>query len=99
MRIVLRGEDLLILFEVVEQGFAIGNGLTDPGIQYKAYPDYALDMGIIEQADHDRINKVMVPACELAIKLCGNLCFTLFHALLSVNVVFLLMFVCWKLGL
>ncbi|CAN1747556.1 Serine carboxypeptidase-like 49 [Linum perenne] len=27
------------------QGFAIGNGLTDPGVQYKAYPDYALDNG------------------------------------------------------
>lgn len=57
---------------MVEQGFAIGNGLTDPGIQYKAYPDYALDMGIIKQADYDRINKLMVPSCELAIKLCGN---------------------------
>ncbi|KAK7268297.1 hypothetical protein RIF29_20994 [Crotalaria pallida] len=54
------------------KGFAIGDGLTDPGIQYKAYPDYALDMGIIQQADHDRINKVLVPACELAIKLCGT---------------------------
>ncbi|KAL5139396.1 Serine carboxypeptidase-like 49 [Glycine soja] len=55
------------------KGFAIGNGLTDPGIQYKAYTDYALDMGIIQKADYERINKVMVPACEMAIKLCGNL--------------------------
>jgi serine carboxypeptidase-like clade 4 len=55
----------------LEQGFAIGNGLTDPAIQYKAYTDYALDMGIIKQAEHDRINKI-VPACEVAIKLCGN---------------------------
>jgi len=70
---------LFIFFEMVEQGFAIGNGLTDPAIQYKAYADYALDMGIIKQADYDRINKVMVPACELAIKLCGNLHVMLFH--------------------
>jgi hypothetical protein len=69
---------LFILFEMVEQGFAIGNGLTDPAIQYKAYADYALDMGVIKQADYDRINKVMVPACELAIKLCGNLHVMLF---------------------
>lgn len=68
-----RWEDLLDSFEVIEQGFAIGNGLTDPGIQYKAYTDYALDMGIIQKADYERINKVMVPACEMAIKLCGNL--------------------------
>ncbi|KAI4997649.1 hypothetical protein ZWY2020_052991 [Hordeum vulgare] len=27
------------------KGFAIGNGHTDPAIQYKAYTDYALDMG------------------------------------------------------
>ncbi|CAA6655549.1 unnamed protein product [Spirodela intermedia] len=52
------------------KGFAIGNGLTDPAIQYQAYTDYALEMGIINQADYKRINKFL-PACELAIKLCG----------------------------
>ena len=62
---------LLIAIQNFEQGFAIGNGLTDPAIQYKAYTDYALDMGIIKQAEHDRINKI-VPVCETAIKLCGN---------------------------
>lgn len=56
------------------QGFAIGNGLTDPLIQYKAYTDYALDMGIIKKSQYDRINKVL-PVCETAIKLCGNLAF------------------------
>jgi serine carboxypeptidase-like clade 4 len=76
------------------KGFAIGNGLTDPAIQYKAYADYALDMGIIKQADYDRINKVMVPACELAIKLCGTdgkiactasyfVCNTIFNSIMS----------------
>ena len=52
-------------------GFAIGNCLTNPAIQYKAYTDYALDMGVINKIDYDRINK-LVPVCELAIKLCGN---------------------------
>lgn len=55
---------------MVVQGFAIGNGLTDPAIQYKAYTDYALDMGIIKESDYKRINKIY-PTCELAIKLCG----------------------------
>ncbi|KAL2326689.1 hypothetical protein Fmac_025747 [Flemingia macrophylla] len=54
------------------KGLAIGNGLTNPAIQYKAYPDYALEMGIIKKATHNRLNKVLVPACELAIKLCGT---------------------------
>ncbi|XP_027363665.1 serine carboxypeptidase-like [Abrus precatorius] len=54
------------------KGLAIGNGLTNPAIQYKAYPDYALEMGIIKKATHDRLDKVLVPACELAIKLCGT---------------------------
>ncbi|KAG0484424.1 hypothetical protein HPP92_008503 [Vanilla planifolia] len=53
------------------KGFAIGNGLTDPAIQYKAYTDYALEMGIIKDSDYKRINKIY-PACEMAIKLCGT---------------------------
>ncbi|KAE8652007.1 hypothetical protein Csa_021698 [Cucumis sativus] len=52
-------------------GFAIGNGLTDPAIQYKTYPDYALDMGIITKSQHRRIN-LLVPPCELAIGACGT---------------------------
>lgn len=55
---------------MVDQGFAIGNGLTNPEIQYKAYTDYALDMKLIKKTDYDRINK-MTPACEQAIKTCG----------------------------
>lgn len=56
---------------MVEQGFAIGNGLTNPEIQYKAYPDYALNMGLIKKSDYGNINK-LVPECEQAIKTCGN---------------------------
>ncbi|XP_030930333.1 serine carboxypeptidase-like [Quercus lobata] len=53
------------------KGFAIGNGLTDPAIQYKAYTDYALDMGLISKTAYNRISKV-IPVCETAIKLCGT---------------------------
>ncbi|KAL0382694.1 UNVERIFIED_CONTAM: Serine carboxypeptidase-like 49 [Sesamum calycinum] len=53
------------------KGFAIGNGLTDPAIQYGAYADYAMDMGIITQTEHDQINKAL-PLCESAVKLCGT---------------------------
>jgi vitellogenic carboxypeptidase-like protein/serine carboxypeptidase-like clade 4 len=63
---------ILTLYDL--QGFAIGNGLTDPAIQYKAYPDYALDMGLITKTQFNRINKI-VPTCELAVKLCGKSCF------------------------
>ncbi|XP_043704714.1 serine carboxypeptidase-like [Telopea speciosissima] len=53
------------------KGFAIGNGLTDPAIQYQAYTDYALDNGIIKESDYNSINKLL-PACETAIKFCGT---------------------------
>ncbi|CAN6704751.1 unnamed protein product [Malus baccata var. baccata] len=53
------------------KGFAIGNGLTDPAIQYKAYTDFALDNGLITNTSYNLINKVL-PVCEMAIKLCGT---------------------------
>ncbi|KAI5083732.1 hypothetical protein GOP47_0003475 [Adiantum capillus-veneris] len=53
------------------KGFAIGNGLTNPEIQYKAYADYAVEMGLIKETSRDQIRK-MYPTCEKAIKLCGD---------------------------
>uniref|UniRef100_A0A7N0VCP7 Carboxypeptidase n=1 Tax=Kalanchoe fedtschenkoi TaxID=63787 RepID=A0A7N0VCP7_KALFE len=53
------------------KGFAIGNGLTDPEIQYPAYTDYALDHKLISNSDYKKINKEL-PACTKAIKLCGT---------------------------
>ncbi|XP_059314690.1 serine carboxypeptidase-like [Lycium ferocissimum] len=53
------------------KGFAIGNGLTNPDIQYKAYTDYALDMKLIDQTDYDEINK-LYPKCQQDIQLCGK---------------------------
>ncbi|KAL6967161.1 Protein cbp3, mitochondrial [Sarracenia purpurea var. burkii] len=51
------------------KGFAIGNGLTNPEIQYKAYLDFALDMKLIKQSDYVDISK-SVPLCEQDINLC-----------------------------
>ncbi|MCL7028626.1 hypothetical protein MKW94_000722 [Papaver nudicaule] len=76
------------------KGFAIGNGLTDPAIQYKAYTDYALDMGLINESQQKSINKIL-PTCELAIKLCGTdgslsclasylICSTVFSRILAI---------------
>lgn len=53
------------------KGFGIGNGLTDPGIQYQAYTDYALNMSIITQSDYDEISQ-LIPDCEEAVKKCGT---------------------------
>lgn len=55
----------------VVQGFAIGNGLTQPDIQYEAYADYALDMNLITETDHRRLS-TLYPACATSIKLCGK---------------------------
>ncbi|KAK2424824.1 serine carboxypeptidase [Trifolium repens] len=53
------------------KGFAIGNGLTNPEIQYKAYTDFALDNGLINKEEYDNINK-LVPPCQKAIEACGS---------------------------
>ncbi|XP_076887165.1 serine carboxypeptidase-like 49 [Bidens hawaiensis] len=52
-------------------GIAIGNGLTVPGTQYAASPDYALENKLINQQDFNRINK-LVPDCEKAANQCGT---------------------------
>ncbi|KAI4340430.1 hypothetical protein MLD38_025264 [Melastoma candidum] len=54
------------------KGFAIGNGLTNPAIQYSAYADYALDMKLIDQSTHDEINTTMVPECQKSINSCDT---------------------------
>ncbi|EFN52050.1 hypothetical protein CHLNCDRAFT_32614 [Chlorella variabilis] len=65
------------------QGLAIGNGLTDPAIQYGAYSDYALMNGLIGQALHDRL-KMLYPSCRLALEVCDGLDFA-FECLLAVQ--------------
>ncbi|KAG4975036.1 hypothetical protein JHK84_032151 [Glycine max] len=54
-----------------KKGFAIGNGLTNPEIQYHSYTDYALDMGLLKKADYDSINK-LIPPCKQVIEACGT---------------------------
>jgi serine carboxypeptidase-like clade IV len=49
---------------VLFQGFAIGNGLTVPDIQYGAYADFVLDMGLIGESTHKTISKIY-PLCKL----------------------------------
>ena len=50
-------------------GLAIGNGLTDPAIQYGAYADFALEHGLISQETRDEI-MTFYPACRLALEAC-----------------------------
>lgn len=54
------------------QGIAIGNGFTNPEIQYGAYGDYALEMKLISQSDHESLNQVYVN-CQSSIRKCSNL--------------------------
>ncbi|KAI7737284.1 hypothetical protein M8C21_020041 [Ambrosia artemisiifolia] len=53
------------------KGFGIGNGITDPEIQYKSYTDYALANKLISQSDYTRINQ-QIPDCEVSTKECGT---------------------------
>ncbi|KAL3718185.1 hypothetical protein ACJRO7_003338 [Eucalyptus globulus] len=75
------------------KGFAIGNGLTNPEIQYEAYTDYALNMRLITQSDHDSIN-TMLPECNGrrnttnggdACDLAWNDCFSIFNEILNIT--------------
>ncbi|KAK4482656.1 hypothetical protein RD792_009820 [Penstemon davidsonii] len=53
------------------QGLAIGNGLTNPGIQYNAYTDYALQMKLINTTTYDDLSQY-VSACATEIKDCDS---------------------------
>ncbi|CAA0815034.1 Serine carboxypeptidase-like 48 [Striga hermonthica] len=52
------------------KGFAIGNGLTNPEIQYGAYADYALDNKLITKSEHRSMNRSILE-CQQATRLCG----------------------------
>ena len=54
------------------KGFAIGNGLTVPSIQYGAYADYAFDHGLITEEIRDQVN-ALYPTCQLALEACDDL--------------------------
>ncbi|EFJ37661.1 serine carboxypeptidase-like enzyme [Selaginella moellendorffii] len=76
------------------KGVAIGNGLTQPEIQYEAYGDYALEMKLINEDQYKKISKIY-PVCSVAVKLCGEfgtvtclaallICQTIFQSILSI---------------
>lgn len=54
------------------KGLAIGNGLTDPPIQYGAYADFAYDNDLISASLRDRLNMVY-PACRMALNVCNGI--------------------------
>ncbi|KAL7084934.1 hypothetical protein ACP275_14G253100 [Erythranthe tilingii] len=53
------------------KGLAIGNGMTEPEIQFRAFPDYALDMKLINNFSYHRLVNSF-PPCQKQIKLCGS---------------------------
>mmetsp|Transcript_4680 Transcript_4680/g.12062 ORF Transcript_4680/g.12062 Transcript_4680/m.12062 type:complete len:501 (+) Transcript_4680:335-1837(+) len=57
--------------DIPMKGFAIGNGLTDPAIQYGAYGDYALAHGLIDQDTYDNV-QWYYPSCKKAIDVCNG---------------------------
>ncbi|KAG1675310.1 hypothetical protein FOA52_015984 [Chlamydomonas sp. UWO 241] len=53
------------------KGLAIGNGLTNPSIQFPAYADFALENKLIPQALHDII-QFWSPICTFASDVCES---------------------------
>lgn len=53
------------------RGFAVGNGLTMPEIQYGAYADYARGMDVVDEAAAAAAARVY-PACAAKIRKCGG---------------------------
>eukprot|EP00193_Tetraselmis_chui_P018622 CAMPEP_0177770264 /NCGR_PEP_ID=MMETSP0491_2-20121128/10822_1 /TAXON_ID=63592 /ORGANISM="Tetraselmis chuii, Strain PLY429" /LENGTH=498 /DNA_ID=CAMNT_0019287447 /DNA_START=178 /DNA_END=1674 /DNA_ORIENTATION=+ len=60
-----------ISVDIQLKGFAIGNGLTDPAIQYGAYADYALAHDLIDETTHDNV-QWYYPSCRSAINVCNK---------------------------
>ncbi|KAK4440693.1 Serine carboxypeptidase-like 48 [Sesamum alatum] len=70
------------------KGLAIGNGLTNPEIQYKAYPDYALDMKLIDKSQYNDLSR-SASTCQQEIRSCGaNVSSACSHAYYICNNVF-----------
>nr|GMD25395.1 serine carboxypeptidase-like [Ipomoea batatas]GMD27261.1 serine carboxypeptidase-like [Ipomoea batatas] len=76
------------------KGLAIGNGITNPELQYPAYPDFALDNKLISKSDRDDLMQ-LVPDCQEAVRQCNsvggsacgeanNRCETIFNQILGI---------------
>ena len=54
------------------KGFAVGNGLTDPEIQYAAYVKYSVGVGIVSEAQGNKINEDYLETCVMKAKMCNE---------------------------
>lgn len=54
------------------KAIAIGNGLTDPLVQYSAYADYVLERGLISKAFRDTIDLAYYAVCAPALLACKD---------------------------
>ena len=54
------------------KGFAIGNGLTDPEIQYAAYAKYSVGVGIVTALQGEDVNAKYLETCEKKAKKCNK---------------------------
>ncbi|VFQ77808.1 unnamed protein product [Cuscuta campestris] len=53
------------------KGMAIGNGMTNPELQYAAYPDFALTQKLITQPLYHNLT-LLVPSCQEAVRQCNK---------------------------
>lgn len=63
-------------------GIGIGNGLTNPKIQYDAYSDFALQNDLIDQELHDTM-KSQMSYCSYFIDMCHNFSFMCYFAIIT----------------
>lgn len=59
------------LLDISLKGLAIGNGLTNPAIQYGAYPEFAFQHGLISELSRDEMMSIY-PACKYALETCDS---------------------------
>lgn len=64
-----RGKDRIL--DIALKGLAIGNGLTNPAIQYGAYPEFAFQHGLISEMSKNEMMSIY-PACKYALETCDS---------------------------
>ncbi|VFR03447.1 unnamed protein product [Cuscuta campestris] len=53
------------------KGMAIGNGMTNPELQYAAYPDFALTQKLITESLYHNLT-LLVPGCQEVVRQCNK---------------------------
>lgn len=66
-----RGMDSERRLDISLKGLAIGNGLTNPAIQYGAYPEFAFQHGLIDEMSKNEMMSIY-PACKYALETCDT---------------------------